>query len=495
MSIKKTVRAVNLPGVHPGLMDRIAEAEKAELEGEMPRQLDGVQKVTRPSVDATTADRIKQVRTIGLVQAAHLVGVDPRDELASTPGYMPGVDLDQVWDSLSENQKIRAGAIERFRLEMDTALRHSGMAWKAPHQIGGRLDARNLERSEENLLAEIESFAYLLADDSRALLESFVESTRKLIQACLRQNAVAGIDAPALHEILRDWAQKLIYQELSSRRRAMGDRGIRRICANIELADQAYAKLKRNPDFSPRTQLLMRLIHIHQDIGFTAYAARTSYRGSKLHRAYGARIFTDELNRYRTLFTHDELEMARFAVATHASEELPFAESRVLALVRAVDHLAPLAPHRVYNHLEEMGGARPYLDEMLEHLGAGNFEALVATKDELAAFLAEAGVAPALRDDIIAAFRAFEKYAEPIDLGGLAGEISAVDYDPLENPGTLTVDVLHSDFAQKYQVLFDYQQDQLMRVARDTGVTAESLRDEREVVMQAEGCGALVIRR
>lgn len=495
MTIKKTVRATSLPGVHPGLMERIREAEKAELEGEMPRQLDGPQKVVRPTIDASTQDRLEQVRAIGLVPSAHLEGVDPRDDLAQMPAFMPGVDLDQVWDTLSESQKIRAGAVERFRLELETVLRRGAAQWSPPHKIGGRLDARNLNRSQANLRAEIQTYRHLLADDAHALLDRFVEQTRGLVTLCLRQNAVSGVEAPSLHEILRDWIQKMIYQEVVSRERAMGDRGIRRICANVELADQAYSKLKRNPEFSPRQQLLMRLIHVHQDIGYTAYAARVSYRGTKLHRAFGARIFTDELNRYRPLFTFQELEQARFAVATHSSEEFPFQDARVLALVRAVDHLAPLAPHRVYCLFEEIGGAVPYLDRMLAHVRAKDWESLVAVRGELAGFLIEAKVPCPLRDDLMAAFRPMERLADPIDLGALGGQVVAIDYDWEENPGCLTAQVANDPFAQRYQILFDCQQDQLMLLARTTGVKPEALRNGKEVTFQAEGCGALVIRR
>jgi hypothetical protein len=435
------------------------------------------------------------VRTIGLIQPALHEGVDPRDDLAEMPAFMPGVDLDEVWDTLSENQKIRAGAIERFRLELETILRRGAAEWSPPHKIGGRLDARNLERSQANLMAEIAAYRHLLADDAHALLLRFIEQTREVITVCLRQNAVSGIEAPGLYEILQDWVQKMIYQELVSRDRAMGDRGIRRICANVELADQAYSKLKPNPDFSPRQQLLMRLVHVHQDIGFTAYAARASYRGTKLHRAYGARIFTDELNRYRPLFDFKELEQARFAVATHSSEELPFKEARVLALVRAVDHLAPLAPHRSYCLFEEIGGAVPYLDRMLDLVATKDWEQLVAVRDELAGFLIEAKVPSPLRGDLLAAFRPFERLADPVDLGALGGQVVAIDYDWTEDPGLMVAQMAIDPFAQRYQILFDVQQDQLLRLARATGVGPEELRTAKELTFQAEGGGALVIRR
>src|SRR5690606_32277374 len=137
-------------------MEKIREAEKAELEGRIPRQAEGPQKVIRPTMEASSKLRQKQIATIGLVPGIYQESDDPRKDLADQAGYMPGVDLDEVWDSLSENQKIRAGSVERFRLEMDTALQRASMGFEPPHVIGGRLDARNLERSAKNLLAEID---------------------------------------------------------------------------------------------------------------------------------------------------------------------------------------------------------------------------------------------------------------------------------------------------------------------------------------------------
>ena len=494
MTIKKSAHPTSLPGVHPGLEQRIREAEDAEMRGETPRQLDEAQKIVRPTIDSTEPSRRAQVRTIGLVEPAYRATADGLAELAEQDVFLPGVDLDQVWDQLDEGDKIRAGATERFRLEMETSLRLAAMPWQPPHRIGGRLDERALQRSARNLHAEIEAYHYLLAPDSRALLAAFVDDTHTLIGTCLKQRAVQGVEAVAMHELLRDLVHKLVYQELASRRRAMGDRGIRRICGNIELAEQVYTQLKRLPRFSPRDRLLMRIIHVHQDLGNTAYAARVSFRGGKLHRAYGARIFTDELNAYRVLLTHKETELARSAVATHSSEELPFIPQRVLALVRAVDHLAPFAPHRVYKQLEAINGIGDYLDDLLERARAGDVGRYLAAKEALRELLADDSIPPPLRDDLWACFRPVEKLAEPIDLGELAGEISSLAYDGAE-PGCLTATIAPDAFARRYQALFDQQQDQLLRLGRATGVAAESIRTETELQFRAEGFGALVLRR
>lgn len=100
----------------------------------------------------------------------------------------------------------------------------------------------------------------------------------------------------------------------------------------------------------------------------------------------------------------------------------------------------------------------------------------------------------ALRDDIMASFRAFERLADPIDLGETAGAIRDLQYDINEDPGFLTATITPHPWTRRYQVLFDYQQDQLMRLARVTKVKPEALHAGEPVAMRAEGHGALQLR-
>ncbi len=494
MVIKKTA-SPQLPPVHPGLQQRLREAEEAEKRGETPRGLDKAHRVLRPSLDTITPERADQAHAIGLVEPAYKDTEDGRAALAEQAAFRPGEDLDVIWDELSEGEKIRAGATERFRLEMESTLRQAMMPHALPHQITGRLDARTLRRSEDNLLAELASLEYLLAPDSYGLLKTFIYETREVLEVCIKHRLVAGIDAIGGYSFLRDLLHKLLYQELASRRRAMGDRGVRRICTNVALGERLLLQHKKLADWSPRSQILFRVICVHLDLGLTAYAARVSYRGTKLHRNYGARIFLDEMNRYRALLSYEEMELVRLAVGTHSSEELPFASQRLLAIVRGVDHLAPLAPHRVYKHFESLPAAVEVLDAMLEHQEARRIEAYLEEKRRLREVLGACDIAPALRDDLYAAFRPIERQAEPVDLGELAGEVSELVLD-LKGDGVLRATLTPDAFARRYQVLFDQQQDQLVNVGRATGVTLPALQKAQgSLRFTKAGLGALELVR
>ncbi len=494
MSVRKSVHPRGLPAIHPGLEQRIREAEEAEVSGKTPRRIDGAQRILRPAVGTTHRERVAQMRTLGLVDPVYVSSMDGLAAIAEQQPFRPGENLDHLWDSLSEAEKIRAGATERFRLEMEASLRLASRHWEPPHQLGGRLDARNTRRGIANIRAEIAALDYLLAPDSLALLQRFLDETQDIINASLRQRAVQGIDAVVMHDLLRDLVHKLIYQELTSRRRAMGDHGIRRIMGNIDLAEQIAAQLKPDPTFTPRDRLLFRIVHVHQDLGHTAYAARSSYRGGKLHRAYGARIFTDEINRYRVLLGQQEIELVRAAVATHSSEELPFASARLLGIVRAVDHLAPFAPHRVSMHIESIEGVSDYLDDLLTPPRAGDMTHNVAAKESLRRLLdAQEQLTQPLRDDILAAFRAVDRGAELRELGTLAGNVTQVRYDAT-GAGSVTAVVEANAFMQRHQPLFDEQQDQLVRLALASDVDEKTLVASRTVRLGSRSAGALILQ-
>jgi hypothetical protein len=492
VTIKKTVVARGLPRIHPGLEQKLREAEDAERKGRSVRTYDGAQRVTRPSIDASTEERAWQARTIGLVDPAYKSTGDGLLPLAEQPAFRPGQDLDLIWDDLAEAEKVRAGATERFRLEMESVLRRAGKEFKAPHRLGGRLDARNLKRAAENISAEVATFADILAPDSYSLLLRFVDETRAVFDTAMRNQTVQGIDAVFSYELIRDLAKKLVYQELVSRRRGMGDRGIRRILANIQIGESLYQQLVPAGYATVRHRLLMRIIHVHQDLGHTAYAARVSFRGGRLHRAYGARIFVDETNRLRPLLTPQELELVRGAVATHSSEELPYNQEIVLALVRVADHLAPFAPYRVYKHLEQVPGVTDYLDDMLVRARAGDGPRYAAVRSSLRRFLAETTELPeTLRDDIIADFRPIDRGADFIDLREHAGEVTGISIEPTAytGGGRVVAQVTYDPFTAKYQGLFDHQQDQLTRLARTTRVNLETEGDN--VRFMLPGSGAL----
>jgi len=491
VAVKKSSTPRGLPPVHPGLAQKIRDAETAEIKGESPPRINDSQKILRQSFETYSKLQKQQAYTLGLLDPAYVEKDAPKAFAEQIP-FKPGVDLDNIWDELSEQEKLRAGAIERFRLEMDNMLARLNKNKHLPHQIGGRIDARNLKRLQENLFAYIEGFADFLAPDSRNLLERFVLEMRDLLGLCIRVQVVRGIDAICVKKVFDDLTQKMLYQEFVSRFRGMGDRGIRKIAGAIDVAEKVFSQMARAPNFAPRNRLLMRILLVHQDLGYTAYAARGSYRGGQMARIYGARIFTDELDRYRALLTADEIELARIAVASHNSEEFPFANQFFVALLRCVTHLTPFYPHLIVKHLQTLPDAHIYLDDLLARAKSQDIVGYGAAKDAFAVFLKTTTWPQPLQEDILAGFRAFAKGASFVDLCNFAGVVQLMRLEPSEF-GLLRVTLQNSQWLQKYQALFDSRQELLVRSLRRTGVNDEVLQQAPVLEVAKVGMGTLAI--
>ncbi len=476
MSIKKSVHPKNMPGIHPGLQQKIKEAEEAEIRGESPKQYGGVQKVTRPALPAENIHRVAQARTIGLVESAYQATQDVLLDLAKQAPFRPGENLDDIWDSLSEEQKVQAGATERFRLEFEATIASALKNWQPPHQIGGRLDARALGRSQHNIENLIDACQFLLAPDSSELLERFNRENHALVDTCLKQRTLQGVPALEMHIILEDWVKKLIYLELVSRQRRQGDRGIRYTYGLIEHGEKCLKAFKAYPDFSPKELFCLRLIQVHQNLGFTAYAARSSYRGGKLYRAYGARIFTDEINRYRQVLTHNEVELIRSAIITQRTPDFPFQEERVLASTRLAYFLSPFNPHAVHLRIRDISDALDYLQDMRERIEKNDFSGLQAAQDSFARFLREdANLSLPLSEDIMAAFFPYGLSKEPLQKTLLKGTTKDLRF--ADGNTSLTLEIVTNEYQDQYDALFAIGHERIEEVLESSASTKESEAD------------------
>ncbi|MEO0813876.1 MAG: hypothetical protein AAFY60_13500, partial [Myxococcota bacterium] len=106
----------------------------------------------------------------------------------------------------------------------------------------------------------------------------------------------------------------------------------------------------------------------------------------------------------------------------------------------------------------------------------------------------ESELSPVLLEDILASFRPFERMAEPVELGGFGGQVDAIELDPADG-GSLRATLSPDPFSERYQMLFDHQQDQLVRMAKRSGLKLpfDSTSPLRLGTQTDEGAGLLVV--
>ena len=471
------------------MQQKLREAEEAERTGSRPRRYDTAQKIIRTPPTTGEVSRLAQIRTLGLIEPFARANADGLAALVKEGvpiDHAAAENLDAHWDGLSEAQKIRLGATERFELEATFILDEASLGHALPHKLSGRLEARNHDRLDTNLGAYIANFDHLLAPDSRIQLRSFLQTCRELVAEGQKERVIRGINAEVLSDILFDWTKKLIYQELVSRQRGMGDRGIRRAYQNLAVTQGIYEFLRKSGSFDVKQELLARMVAVHQDLGHTAFAARMSYRGTKMHRAYSARLFEDARNRLRPMFRHAELEAGATIVATHSTPRFPLMEQIVLALVRMSDHLVPFMPGRIGLHFRDHPSAHPYLEDMLNRATGGDIDGYLRAKEALADQLASLELDRSLRADMMAAFRPIERMADPLGTAALHGTITSTRLIT-QSPGGLECTLSREPFAQRYSALFGEQQELLWRLAESCGLNLDQLEIDKPIELQPPG--------
>jgi hypothetical protein len=499
------------PPPNPALMSKIAKAEQQNKpEQAKAGEASAAEKAAAVSAEKAAAkpgaDNVKpgQAAKQGIRGPNYQpIGMDPRQAKALGILVLEGDEgldtaqaeeqLDEIWYSLSDKERLAVGRTERFRVDMDQKLLRMARSQNVPHQVRGQLSQRTIERGKRNAFAEYGRYEHLLADDTRALLKRFIEETAALVELSYRAELIRGAPSEDLADLQVDLARKLVYQDLQSRLRRMGDRGIRHVMGNIDVQERLLDALHGKVEITARDRLLGRVIQVHHDLGYCCHASQVSYQAGRMHRHYSVRIFNDEWNRYRRIIPPKDLQRARDAIIMHAHLDYNWIEDPLGSAVRVADHLMAFSPHWIYPHLSELEGSAKMVEAI--NIAAKNEDqsALAAPKKALwDAVMKHQGFAPNFKEDLLAGLRPFEKGAYAVDLGALSGVVDGARFDP--QTGIMEVALRQDDNRRHLQGLFDVGQDQFFFFARKRGANENEIRAGGPVEMRCRESGPVALR-
>jgi hypothetical protein len=401
--------------------------------------------------------------------------------------------LDDVWYSLTDKQRLVIGRAERFRMELEQKLLRLSKTRIPPQIVKGQLSARLIQRGKENAKMELSRYGHLLAEDTYALVERFINETAQMIDTAYRQDLIRGAPAEDLAEAQVDLVRKLVYQELQSRLRRMGDRGIRHILGSIDIQEQIFDALAGVEEMSVRDRFVARVVQVHHDLGYTCHAAQVSYQAGRMHRHYSARIMNDEWNRYRRIMYSKDLQRVRDAVALHAHLDFELREDLFGSAVRIADHLMPFQPHWAYPRLAEVKDADVLAKNFMDAVKSGEREAMQKPLRGLYdAVNAHPTFGASLKEDLTSGLKAFDRGAFTVDLGRTGGVFAGARYDAASK--VLEVAVKPDATRVAFQPLFDCGQDQLWFFLRRRGVEEETIRNGEPLEVKCRENGPVALR-
>lgn len=481
-----------------------AKADKANQTAESAKA-NAAEKVGSAVVAKKSADDVapKKLQNQGIRGPNYQpVGMDPRQAKALgilVLGEDEGIEkadaeqqLDDIWFSLSDKERLAAGRTERFRVDMDQRLIRMQKRADQGLVVKGQLTARTIERGRRNALLEYHRYQHLLAEDAKLLVDRFISETAALIDASYRAEFMRGAPADDLADMQVDLVRKLIYQEVQSRLRRMGDRGVRHIMGNIDLTEQMFAALANAVDITPKERFLARLVHVHHDLGYTCHAAQVSYQAGRMHRHYSARIFNDEWNRYRKVIAPRDLLRCRDAVSMHAHLDYDFVADHLGSCVRVADHLMPFQQHWTYPALADVKEGPKLAHDLETALRHNERAAAAEIRQKLwDAVMSNGKFSGLYKEDLLSGLRAFDKGAYSVDLGAWAGTISGFRFSQELNQ--MEVAVAPDDARRALQSIFDVGQDQLFFFARKRGASEDEIRSGQPLRLKGRETGPVAM--
>ncbi|MCC6808611.1 MAG: hypothetical protein IT381_14400 [Deltaproteobacteria bacterium] len=493
------------PPPSPALMNKIASAEKAQ-KPEGAAGAEGVKEVALdPAAKQKAADDVapKKFEKQGIRGPNFQpIGMDPRQ--AQALGVIAlgddGLDkleaeqhLDDIWFSLDEKQRVAAGRAERFRVELEQKLLRLAKNRQPAHVIKGQLNARLIERGKTNAKLEFSRYEHLLAEDSAALLARFIEETSHYIDAAYRMDLIRGAPAEDLGEVQQDLVRKLIYQEMQSRLRRMGDRGIRHIMGSIDIQERIFGALAGVVEINPRDYFVGRIAQVHHDLGYTCHASQVSYQAGRMHRHYSARIFNDELNRYRKVMAPKDQQRVRDGVVLHAHLDFEPVEDWFGSAIRLADHLMPFQQHWLYPRLLEIPGGEEAAKAFFVAVKTGDREQMAPPLKALWDLVNRwPNMSMNMKEDLLSGVRAFDRGAFVVEMGKLAGTFSGARYEPRDK--ILEIGIVPSPERLKLQHVFDCGQDQLWFFLRKRGNDEEMIRSGNTLEVRCREQGPVALK-
>lgn len=200
----------------------------------------------------------------------------------------------------------------------------------------------------ENGRTILKKYAKSMSSISRPMAERFVDDMSDAVSEAIRDGSLSGVKQSDLDEFVREEVKRLIHQEAETRRRSLGDHGIRHVAGNARNTMSMLGELQRGGANITGKQKLMALSAMaNHDIGYTVGDVAVDITKGKAHKAYSKDLVEQEKDRYDKIFGEQDGKKLRDIVATHDDPDFDWEADPVGASVRLADNTSLFGDDKV----------------------------------------------------------------------------------------------------------------------------------------------------
>ena len=140
---------------------------------------------------------------------------------------------------------------------------------------------------------------------ARQRLDEYADTLGRVIDEAVKDGSIGDVRECDLDAFIQEDMKLLVYQEMETRRRSMGDHGIRHLLGNALNSVALLDELRKggiSKDTDGMSKMLALTCQVNHDIGYSLGAVATDAGSGTYHKSYSGLIASQERDRYAKVF-------------------------------------------------------------------------------------------------------------------------------------------------------------------------------------------------
>jgi len=335
------------------------------------------------------------------------------------------------------------------------------------NKVSGKINSNKSETIADNMRSVLDAYSHTLPGDVTSRANKMVTIMERRMKLC------KNLDVTLLNKLSQDAMHKMVFQEIESRRRQLGDHGIRHLTGNIIFKDQILDVIPGKR--SPEDKLMLDFVMLEHDIGYTSKASKENF--GKTHREDSAEFISGETD-YSKLFGEDKAKWMKEIIKTHDSGNMEWEKQPLESAIRLSDNLALFYPEKLPALFRYIPRSINKLEEIQKANIAEDKDKIKKIKSELNKNIDDSNLDKLLKRDLkMAVDEVFIKTGK-FSLGLFAGTIDKISYDKKKG---VAVDIKSNEYEKRLQILFDMGQSQFKKLADAYNINDKDLKSKNEI--------------
>lgn len=320
--------------------------------------------------------------------------------------------------------------------------------------VSNRDDADQIEEIGLTIINEVNKNGTLGGDEVELLMRFSREFSKTTINT--------GISVNRANMLLYDGLNKVFYQEYESRKRQLGDHGIRHIIQNIHYTNKLYDEYNKlsTKKISQRKRFLATLVMLNHDIGYTTKDVRDPklvQTATKAHPRISTQWLQDDIKEktpYNNLFSKEEQRWVLEAIITHDREHLDWDKEPELSSIRLADNMAVFQKEKLPMIFKQMPNSFETLTNISKACKEKNNQAVVDSKKSMMNWVKNSkSIKPVTKSSLMHAVREISCFTAKATLGMWAGSIKNMYFEKSKESNNINpvVEIESNEFEKKLQ--------------------------------------------